>query len=97
MTQDEQGASPDPLTGTLIVDAIEGRLARVEREDGHFEDWPLASLPSGVREGDVVRLRVEDGDLEIEIDHEETRRRHRQAQVELDALNVAAPTGKLDL
>lgn len=88
--------APD-FTGTLIVDALEGGLARVEREDGHTEDWPLASLPCGVREGDVIRLSVTGGDLEIEIDHAETQRRHTEAQQQLDALNQTAPGGEIDL
>ncbi|BDP42603.1 hypothetical protein DAETH_25720 [Deinococcus aetherius] len=97
MTQDEQGRPPESLTGTLIVDAIEGGKARVELADGHTEDWPLASLPRGVREGDVVRLHVEGGDLELEIDHAATRLRRGQAQAQLDALNRPAPAGDFDL
>ncbi|MBZ9715946.1 DUF3006 domain-containing protein [Deinococcus multiflagellatus] len=85
------------LTGTLIVDAIEGRFARVERENGATEDWPLASLPCGVREGDLVRVTVDGGDLEMEIDHEATRARRAQAQQDLDTLNAASPDGALDL
>lgn len=85
------------LTGFLIVDAIEGRSARVEREDGETEDWSLASLPRGVREGDVLRVRVEDGDLTVEIDHATTRARRQAAQAQLDALNQAAPAGEIDL
>ncbi|GAA5514895.1 hypothetical protein Dcar01_03659 [Deinococcus carri] len=97
MTRDEQEPTPDILTGTLIVDAIEGGLARVEREDGSTEDWPLASLPCGVQEGDVVRLTVSGGDLDIEIDHAETQRRQGTAQQQLDTLNQATPSGELDL
>ncbi|GAA5513671.1 hypothetical protein Dcar01_02415 [Deinococcus carri] len=90
--------TPEPdLAGTLTVDAIEGRYARVEREDGSTEDWSLASLPCGVQEGDVIRLTVIDGDLDIEIDHAETQRRRASAQAQLDALNQAAPSGELDL
>jgi len=93
--------SQDPaepvLTGTLIVDAIEGRYARVEREDGARENWTLASLPCGVQEGDVIRLHVEGGDLEMDIDREATRRRRKQAQSQLNALNKADRAGKIDL
>lgn len=89
---------PEPaLSGTLTVDAIEGGRARVELEDGHFEDWPLASLPHGVREGQVVRLHVEGGDLDMEIDHEATKARHQQAQKLLDDLNRPVQGGELDL
>jgi len=90
--------TPEPvLKGLLIVDAIEGRYARVEREDGALEDWSLASLPCGVKEGDIIRLHVDGGDLEMEIDHEATHARRQQAQVQLDSLNAAAPAGNLDL
>ena len=94
MTPDSSGPVP---TDRLIVDAIEGRYARVEREDGETEDWSLASLPRGVREGDVLRVQVEDGDLTVEIDHEVTRERRQGAQTQLDALNRAAPAGEIDL
>ncbi|MBB5235531.1 DUF3006 domain-containing protein [Deinococcus budaensis] len=96
MSREEQVA-PDILASTLVVDAVEGGLARVEREDGHLEDWPLASLPRGVCEGDVIRLRVEGGDLEMEIDHELTRTRRRQAQAQLDALNSGGTAQEIDL
>lgn len=72
-------------------------MARVELADGTTEDWRLASLPRGVKEGDVVRIHVEGGDVELEIDHAETRRRRTSAQAELLALNAQAPAGDLDL
>nr|WP_246581205.1 DUF3006 domain-containing protein [Deinococcus aestuarii] len=65
------------LTGRLIVGGI-------------TEDCSPASLPEGVREGDVLRGQVEDGDLTVEIDHEATRERRQGAQIQLDALNRAA-------
>ena len=86
--------SDDPAPSHVTIDGIEGRLARVELPDGTTEDWSLASLPAGVREGDVVRLHVEGGDLEMEINHAETRRRRQGAQAQLDALNRPAPTGE---
>ncbi|GAA3836737.1 DUF3006 domain-containing protein [Deinococcus aetherius] len=87
----------DTLTGRVIVDGIEGNLARVELEDGQTEDWPLASLPGNVREGDVLRLHLEGGDLTVEIDHGATRERREAAQAQLDALNGVAPVGEIDL
>ncbi|WP_227978747.1 DUF3006 domain-containing protein [Deinococcus terrestris] len=91
--------APPTLAGPmhLVVDGIEGTVARVELPDGTTADWDLASLPRGVREGDVVRLHVEHGDLEIEIDHAETARRRGEAQAQLDALNQATPGGEIDL
>ncbi|MFC4640004.1 DUF3006 domain-containing protein [Deinococcus hohokamensis] len=88
----------DPvLSGYVTVDGLEGRYARVELPDGTLEDWALASLPGGVKEGDVLRVHVEGGDLDIEIDHVETRRRSTQAQTELTALNQDTPDGEITL
>lgn len=86
-----------PGAALWVVDAIEGRLARVELQDGQVVDLPLASLPGGVREGDVLRMEEEGGDFTLEIDHEETARRRAQGQAQLDALNRAAPAGEIDL
>ncbi|GGM20143.1 DUF3006 domain-containing protein [Deinococcus aerophilus] len=81
----------------VVVDGIEGTLARVELPDGTTEDWRLAGLPRGVKEGDVVRIDVQGGDVEMEIDHEQTDRRHALGQRQLDALNAGGPDGEIDL
>lgn len=94
MTQDKP-AVPD--ASFWIVDGLEGRHARVEVEDGHTIDLPLASLPRGVREGDVLRVHEDGGDFTLEIDHAETARRRAGAQAQLDALNRTAPAGEIDL
>ena len=86
-----------PHPSFVTVDGLEGRLARVELPDGTTEDWPLASLPPGVKEGDVIRLTVNGGDLEAEIDHAQTRDRLTAAQAGPDALNAGAPTGDVEL
>lgn len=88
---------PDVLSATWVVDGLEGRLARVEVEAGQTVDLSLASLPRGTKEGDVLRIHVEGGDLSIEIDHAETVRRRTGAQQQLDALNSTFPTGEIDL
>lgn len=90
-------AAEYPLNGHITVDGIEGRVARVELPDGTTEEWSLASLPRGVKEGDVVRLHVHDGDLDAEVDHAETRKRREKAQATLDALNTPAPAGEITL
>lgn len=89
--------SEQPRVTHWVVDALEGRLARVELDDGQVVDLPLASLPGGVREGDVLRMEEEDGDFTLEIDHAETARRRTVAQAQLDALNRTAPGGEIDL
>ncbi|MDV6376390.1 DUF3006 domain-containing protein [Deinococcus arenicola] len=81
----------------IIVDGIEGKYARVELPDGTTEDWSLANLPRGVKEGDVIHIDVQGGDVEMEVDHAETDRRRTGAQEQLTALNAQAPTGDLDL
>lgn len=86
-----------PHPSFVTVDGLEGRLARVELPDGTTEDWPLASLPPGVKEGDVIRLTVNGGDLEAEIDHAQTRDCLTAAQAGTDALNAGAPTGDVEL
>lgn len=96
MSEKEKTGST-PLKGHVTVDGIEGRVARVELPDGTTEDWSLASLPKGVKEGDVVRVYVEDGDLEAEVDHAETRRHREKAQAKLDALNQEPPVGEITL
>jgi hypothetical protein len=76
-----------PLTDLLTVDALEGQMARVELPDGTTVDLARAWLPKGVREGDVLRLTVEGGDLEIELDAAAAHDRQQQAQTQLDMLN----------
>ena len=92
MTQGTQA-----LSGTVVVDGIEGKWARVELPDGTTEDWSLASLPKGVKEGDVLRIEVTEGDFELVLDHAETQQRRQGAQARLDTLNQAAPDGEITL
>ena len=96
MPQDNPEA-PDVLSATWTVDGLEGRLARVELGDGQTVDLSLASLPRGVREGDVLRVHIEGGDFTVEIDHAETAHRRAGAQAQLDALNRTSPSGEIDL
>jgi hypothetical protein len=96
MTQDNAEA-PDVLTATWVVDGLEGRLARVELEDGQTVDLSLASLPPGAREGDVLRVQIQGGDLTLEIDDAQTAQRRAGAQTQLDALNQTSPSGEIDL
>lgn len=91
------GSDPFTTPFFIIVDGLEGRLARVELPDGTTEDWPLASLPRGVQEGSVVRVKVTEGDLEVEVDYGATQARREQAQRTLIALNAAGPSGEIEL
>lgn len=81
----------------MTVDGLEGTQARVELPDGSREVWSLASLPKGIQEGDVVRLTVTGGDLDMEIDHARTQAQRAASRAVLDALNAGAPSGDVDL
>ena len=56
------------------VDRVEGAIAVLEDEDGNLSHVPLASLPEGVKETDV--LSFQDGAWEPALD-EAARRRER--------------------
>ena len=44
--------------GTFAVDRLEGRLATLLAGDGTVADVPLRWLPSGLREGSVIRVSI---------------------------------------
>lgn len=44
------------LIGT--IDRVEGDLAVIKLDDGQIINWPAKNLPSQVKEGSVVRIRV---------------------------------------
>lgn len=80
--------SDDPAPLQIVVETIEGRRVRVELPGGTTIDWPLDSLPDGVREGDVLTLQI---------DHAATHKRRERAQAQLDALNAGGPTDGIDV
>ncbi|GGL17802.1 DUF3006 domain-containing protein [Deinococcus radiotolerans] len=86
-----------PAHATVTVDALEGPVVRVELPDGTTQDWARLDLPRDVQEGDVLHVRVEDGERHVRIDRAETRRRTQRAQAELTELNAGSPDGELDL
>lgn len=78
----------------IIIDAIEGALARVELPDGRFTDVPRAWLPSGVREGDHVRVQTNgDGHVAFAIDRDATDAARDAAQAAIDAITDEPPEG----
>ena len=81
----------------VVIDALEGDKARVELPDGTTADWDRASLPSGAREGDVIRIQGVGKDQTFTIDVQETQARLKTAQSDLDTLNADSPTGELKL
>lgn len=70
-----------------IEDGPQGRLARVEREDGLTFDVPLSALPPGTREGDLLAVQDGPDGVTLHLLPLETRARREAAQRELDALN----------
>lgn len=79
------------------MDGLEGERARVELADGTVETWTRSDLPRDVQEGDVMHVRMEDGERQVRIDRAETRRRTQHAQAELTDLNAGSPDGELEL
>jgi len=53
-----------------IIDRIEGSLAVCEKEDGSFEDIPLAQLPKGAKEGSVLVFRAGAWALDLQAEKE---------------------------
>jgi len=86
-----------PRSSHVTIDGLEGAFARVELADGTLEDWRLEELPVGVKEGDVLEVRLRGGERHVRVDHGETRRRRASARQALTALNQDAPTGEIDL
>lgn len=93
----DQSSRPARHPTSATVDGLEGQHARVELANGTVEVWPRSELPHDVQEGDVLHVRVRDGERHVRIDRTETRRRHQQAQAELSELNAGSPKGELDL
>ena len=69
---------------------------RPKIEPGLTADWEKASLPEGVKEGDVIRIEGTGEEQHLSLDEHETQQRREQAQAELDALNKR-PQGEIDL
>lgn len=83
-----------------IVDAIEetptGKVARVELPSGQTADVPLADLPAGVKEGDLLDVQDGPDGIKAELLPAETAQAKAAAQSKLDALNAqgAMPAGE---
>ncbi len=86
---------------TWIVDRFEGDTAVVERALHETLTLPRTLLPSGAREGDVLRVVVEAGDgesrLTVTRDPDKTRRRAAEAGRLLDQLKKGDAGGDVKL
>lgn len=83
---------------TLILERLEGGVAVLETSAGHVLNVPAELLAKGVREGDVLRLIVDDSGelLGLEPDFLETRKR-REAAARHRASLPTAPEGDFEL
>jgi len=84
-----------------IVDRFEGDYAVVERALHETPHLPRALLPTGLREGDALRVTVSAGDEEVRLtiarDAQETNQRATEAQRILGDLKKRGPGGKVEL
>lgn len=46
----------------LIIDRIEGTFALCEIKEGSFAEIPLAALPDGLKEGDVISISIDENE-----------------------------------
>ncbi|MCM8900732.1 DUF3006 domain-containing protein [Caldicoprobacter algeriensis] len=70
----------------VIVDRFEGDFAVCEDENRKMINIERSRLPEGVEEGTVLVLKVSGEDIEIEIDHDETRARKTKIKEMMDSL-----------
>lgn len=72
----------------LTVDAIEEGVAAVEQE-GRLRHLPVSMLPAGVKEGDILEVRVEQTDgaarTTITIDRAATEKARRRSEAQVAA------------
>lgn len=85
------------VTNTLVIDGLEGHLARVEW-DARCLDLPRTWLPHAAAEGDHLSVELTgDGCVRFEVDAVATRRARQAYQAQLDALNASGTGGDVDL
>lgn len=88
---------PEARPLRYVVDSVEENVAALEG-GGRLLHLPLALLPTGVREGDVLAVfRSEEGDggctLRVRIDRAATGDALRRSRAQLDALPPQADPG----
>lgn len=80
----------DPSDQTMIVDSVSDGVALLESADGRSYSVPVAWLPEGCDEGDVVRIRAgaqgADSVISMGLDPDSTARRRAAVRSKLDAL-----------
>ena len=83
------------------VDRLEGTIAVLVSDSGATVQMPRVELPTGIREGAVLRVRFGAQNLpdwsSAVIDKEEEQRRLREAKEMLDDLKRSDPGGDIKL
>jgi hypothetical protein len=89
------------LTAFYAVDRIERDIAVLVSDSGETVQMPRVELPTGLREGAVLRVRFGAQNLpdwsSAVIDKEEEQRRLREAKEMLDDLKRSDPGGDIKL
>ena len=88
-------------TAFYAVDRIEREIAVLVSDSGATVQMPRIELPTGIREGAVLRVRLGAQNLpdwsSAVIDREEERRRLREAKETLDDMKRSDPGGDIKL
>lgn len=90
-----------PTERVYVLDRIEGATAVLVDDAGATLDVPVRSLPSGVREGAVLRVSLRaDGAPDwstARVDHAEAARRRAEGEERLKRLRKRDPGGDIKL
>jgi hypothetical protein len=89
------------ITAFYAVDRIEGTVAVLVADDGTTTEVPRSALPTRLREGSVLRVRLgANGKPDwssAEIDRDEAERRLKEANDTLDEMKRSDPGGDITL
>ena len=92
---------PSPKQVFYAVDRIEGNIAVLVSDSGATVQMPSVELPTGLREGAVLRVRFGAQNLpdwsSAVIDRQEEERRLREAKQMLDEMKRSDPGGDIKL
>jgi len=89
------------ITAFYAVDRIEGKIVVLVADDGTTVDVPRSTLPTRLREGTVLRVRLgANGKPDwssAEIDRDEEERRLKEANDTLNEMKRSDPGGDITL
>ncbi|HMG19644.1 MAG TPA: DUF3006 domain-containing protein [Gemmatimonadales bacterium] len=89
------------ITAFYAVDRIEGKIVVLVADDGTTLDVPRSTLPTRLREGTVLRVRLgANGKPDwssAEIDRDEEERRLKEANDTLNEMKRSDPGGDITL